>query len=69
MEGPERAVRLMGGPAVAASLPHFLSTFSPSLASCADLAWIAVDRDEHAGQVNLHPHDRPSEGVANGFCE
>lgn len=52
MEGPERAVRLMGGPAVAASLPHFLSTFSPSLASCADLAWIAVDRDEHAGQVD-----------------
>mmetsp|Transcript_17780 Transcript_17780/g.45553 ORF Transcript_17780/g.45553 Transcript_17780/m.45553 type:complete len:321 (-) Transcript_17780:58-1020(-) len=54
MAGPERAVRLTGNAAsgAPAALRDFLATFPPSHASCADLAWLAVDRDERAGQVD-----------------
>ena len=51
MEGPERLLRLIGCRAAPAILSDFLSTFSPSKASCSDVAWIAADRDEMAGQV------------------
>mmetsp|Transcript_39449 Transcript_39449/g.111800 ORF Transcript_39449/g.111800 Transcript_39449/m.111800 type:complete len:362 (+) Transcript_39449:213-1298(+) len=52
MEGPERAVRLLGGPGKGALLPGFLQTFPPSRCSCTDVAWIAVDRDEDAWKID-----------------